>query len=302
MFVRNLSFRYLAVVCLTGCILGSSLTAKAQEPSTPGTPPATPIKPEPDVKTRNQNQTPQTNKPVDPKNLTAEQIVEATILVSGGREVFNQIRRNGLERGKRSIVQNDGRMLEGIYERRFKRGETSEKDLVRLDQQTPVQYGLIYANNESWGVLNSTMFSPRAEIVRDFQDAMWHGLEPLFRYKEDGSTLRLVGREKHGGVDVNVIELTHTAKTKSDANSALVDVKLVTRYYISQKLFRVLWLEYDNGQGVKYTRRFYDYKVVQGTLVPYRSVLKRDDTVVEETTILTVTYGLKLDDTLFAKT
>ena len=111
----------------------------------------------------------------------------------------------------------------------------------------------------------------------------------------------MIGKEKHSGVEEYVIDLRYTVKPKADANSQPVEVKLVTRYFISAKLFRVHWLEYENGQGVKYTRRFYDYKVVQGTMVPYRSVLKRDDRVVEETNVLTVTYGVKLDDSLFAK-
>lgn len=302
MFQPLISYRSLAAAWLAGALLFTGLSVSAQEPNKPGTPPAEPVKPAPDAKIQNQNKTPQKQNPFDPKNLTAENVVEAAILVSGGRETFNQIRRNGLERGKRTVAQPDGRMLEATYERRFKRGETSDQDQVRLDQQEPVVYGLVYANNESWGVLNNTtMFSPRAELIRDFQDQMWHGLDALFRYKENGSTVTLVGKEKHDGVEMYVIDLHHSIKNKADGSGEPVELKLSTRYYISAKLFRVHWLEYENAQGTKFKRRFYDYKVVQGTLVPYRSVLKQDDKVVEETKVLTVTYGVKLDDSLFAK-
>ena len=59
-------------------------------------------------------------------------------------------------------------------------------------------------------------------------------------------------------------------------------------------------LEYEEpGVKGKYQRKYYDYRVAQGTLVPFRSVLYRDDKQVEETQIMTVTYGLKLDEAQF---
>jgi hypothetical protein len=42
-----------------------------------------------------------------------------------------------------------------------------------------------------------------------------------------------------------------------------------------------------------------DYRVAQGTLVPYRSVLMEDGKQIQETRVLNVTYGVKLDDSLF---
>ena len=43
----------------------------------------------------------------------------------------------------------------------------------------------------------------------------------------------------------------------------------------------------------------HDYRAVQGTLVPYRSVLYEGDKVVEESQVLTVTYGVKTEDSVF---
>ena len=37
----------------------------------------------------------------------------------------------------------------------------------------------------------------------------------------------------------------------------------------------------------------------QGTLIPYRSILLEDAKQIQETRILNVTYGIKLDDALF---
>jgi len=50
---------------------------------------------------------------------------------------------------------------------------------------------------------------------------------------------------------------------------------------------------------VKYSKRFYDYRVAQGTLVPYRTVLSEDGKPTMETRISTVTYGVKMEDSLF---
>ena len=48
----------------------------------------------------------------------------------------------------------------------------------------------------------------------------------------------------------------------------------------------------------KYERRFLDYRVAQGTLVPYRTILMEDGKQIQETRILNVTYGIKIDDSL----
>ena len=64
-----------------------------------------------------------------PKNVTAEQIAEAVILISGSRPVLNQIRRNGIERGRASRMGQDGRIEESRYELRFMRGDNADDNL-----------------------------------------------------------------------------------------------------------------------------------------------------------------------------
>src|SRR5256885_11800440 len=69
------------------------------------------------------------------KELTAEQIVEGTILLAGnglGRAILSQIRKNGLERGKETRTAADGRSEEVRYELRFVHGDKAEKDKARL--------------------------------------------------------------------------------------------------------------------------------------------------------------------------
>ena len=225
--------------------------------------------------------------------FTAEQIVEAVILTYGTRAALQQIRRNGIERGRLTRIGTDGRTEEAAYERRFIRGESAEKDKVRLDQKLPtLEYSLVYGDGRLWGIINGSAFTPREDATVEFQAQLWHGLDTLLRYKENGSAIANSGKDKQNGVEYYVIDLTDKDKRR-------------TRYYISTKTLRVLRLEYeDTGQSrgaapVKYIRRFYDYRLAQGTLVPYRSVFYEDGKETQETRILTVTYGIKIEDSLF---
>jgi hypothetical protein len=230
-----------------------------------------------------------------PKEATAEQIAEGVILIAGngfGRAVLNQIRRNGIERGRSTRMMNDGRSEEARYELRFVRGDKSEKDKVRIDNKTAqAEYSMIYGAGRIFGIINGSPFTPRAEASANFLSQQIHSIDALLRYKENESKLSSAGKDKHQGIDVYVIDLTDTANRK-------------TRYFISAKSFRVLWLEYEETPPgattpIKYTKRFYDYRIAQSTQVPYRTVLLEDGKQILETRILTVTYGVKMEDSLF---
>ena len=231
----------------------------------------------------------------EPKALTAEQVVEIAILAAGGgygRAVLNQIRRNGIERGRLTRMMQDGRSEEARYELRFVRGDKSEKDKVRLDSKTAqAEYSLIYGAGRIFGIINGSPFTPRAEASADFLSQQSHSIDALLRYKENESKLSSAGKDKHQGIDVYAIDMTDAASRK-------------TRYFISARSFRVLWLEYEETPPgaitpIKYTKRFYDYRVAQSTLVPYRTVLLEDGKQTLETRILTVTFGVKMEDSLF---
>ena len=225
------------------------------------------------------------------KNITAENVAESVIYVYGTRPGLEQIRRNGVERGRITRTNSEGRTEESTYERRFIRGENSAKDKVRIDQKSPtIEYALIYGDGRTWGILNGAPFQPRDETTAEFLSQKWHDIDSLLRYKEDGSTITLVGKDKQMGVDMHVLDLTDKENHR-------------TRYYISAKTLRVLSLEYEQapagGKPVKFTKRFYDYRVAQGTLVPYRTVLLENGKQAQETRLLTVTYGTKMEDSIF---
>jgi hypothetical protein len=238
----------------------------------------------------------QETKPADPSKLqdvkfTAEQIVESVILVYGTRPALEHIRRYGVERGKITRFNNEGNPEETNYERRFVRGENLDKDKIRLDQKLPtMEYSLIFDDGKLWGLINGASFTPRQDATADFISQHHHSIDSLLRYKECGSTISLVGRDQQKGLDLYVIDLADKEQRK-------------TRFYISARSLRVLWLEYDEGPpggvAVKYNRKFLDYRVVQQTLVPYRTVLTVNGRESQETRVLTITYGVKVNDSIF---
>jgi len=229
------------------------------------------------------------------KDLTAEQVAETAIAMAGngfGRAVLSQIRRNGLEIGKETRTRPDGKSEESRYELRFVHGEKPEQDKVRIDSKTPqAEYTLVYGEGRLFGIINGATFTPKPDAAADFISKQAHSIDALLRYKENESKVTSVGKDKQQGIDLYVIDLVDKADRK-------------TRYFISAKSFRVLSLEYEEtppggGIAVKYTKRFYDYRVAQGTQVPYRTVTMEDGKLTTETHILTITYGVKMDDALF---
>jgi len=229
------------------------------------------------------------------KEFTAEQIVESAIAMAGngfGRAVLTQIRRNGLEVGKETRIRPDGKSEESRYELRFVHGEKPEQDKIRIDSKTPqAEYTLVYGEGRLFGIINGATFTPRPDDAAEFISKQAHSIDALLRYKELDSKISSAGKDKQQGIDLYVIDLVDKANRK-------------TRYFISAKTFRILLLEYEEAPPgtsttIKYSKRFYDYRVAQGTQVPYRTVLTEDGKQTMETHILTITYGVKMDDALF---
>jgi hypothetical protein len=262
-------------------LIGCGVTVFAQKPAaTPATTVDTPQKTE-TIDTRSG------------KAVTAEQVAESTLFLYGGRQLLAKIRRNGIERGRICKPTCEvGKIEEASYERRFVRGDSMDKDKIRLDQKMPsLEYSLIYGSGQLWGIINGSTFTPRQDAAETFLAQHRHSLDTLLRYKENGSTLSLVGKDKQKGLDLYVLDVIDKDKQS-------------TRYYISSRTLHVLWLEYQEpapggSTPLKYSRKFLDYRYAQGTLVFYRSVLLEEGKQVQETRILNVTYGVKLDDALF---
>jgi len=264
-----------SIIALFILAVGLSATAFSQDPTSK----------KPDVKP---SPTPAAPKgPIKPE--TAEQVVEAAIFFygfPGGRATLNQIRKTTQEKGKTSLTSADGKVEQVPYQRFVIRAENLDKEKIRLDQEFPTaRYSLVFADEKIFGIYNNSVFAPREDASKTFENQIVHGIEALLRYKENGSKLELAPKEKLMGVDFFVVDVTDKQERK-------------TRFYVSAKSYRVMMLTYEEG-GVKYRRRFYDYNYAQGTLVPFRSVLWANDKVVEETEVGTITFGQKVDEDMF---
>ncbi len=279
MLLRLKSFLLLAVLILTG------LTAVSAQDASTG---KTPKKEKQNDKQQSADQSKNANKGVL-KNANAEQVAESTILVYGnfgGRKNLNQIRKTTVERGKISLLNAEGKTEQANYERFVLRADNLEKERIRLNQEfSGSRYALIYSDNKIFGLYNDAVFAPREDVSKAFENQIWHGLETLLRYKENESKLELAANEKISGIDLYVLDVTDKQNRK-------------TRFYISTKSLRVMMLEYAEGD-TKYRRRFYDYNVAQGTLVPYRTVLWANDKQIEETEIQTISFGQKVGEDVF---
>ena len=282
---RRLSSIVLLMVATLGSVLCLLQSSKGQQP--PKEQPSTKEQPSPKEQKSSQGQ--------QSKEVTAEMVAESAIAMAGngfGRAVLTQIRRNGLEIGKETRTRPDGKSEESRYELRFVHGEKPDQDKIRIDSKTPqAEYTLVYGEGRLFGIINGAMFIPRPDDAADFISRKAHSIDALLRYKELESKLSSAGKDKQQGIDLYVIDLVDKANRK-------------TRYFISAKTFRILSLEYEeappgSSTPVKYSRRFYDYRVAQGTQVPYRTVTMEDGKLTTETHILTITYGVKMDDALF---
>ncbi|HEX8247031.1 MAG TPA: hypothetical protein VF599_02510 [Pyrinomonadaceae bacterium] len=271
MFSHFKTFGLLVSLCLVSVLFSAAQEAKTQE------------KPKKEEKPKQQQQ----QQPSDlSKIVTADQVAESAIIIYGGRPGLQQIRRTAVEVGRTAVINAEGKTDQIPYVKRILRGESLEKERIRLDQDiSGSRYSLIYNGGSVLGLFNETVFTPKDETVSSFQNQLWHGLEALLRYKENGATLSLNGREKYMNVEYFILDVTDKQNRQ-------------TRFFISTKTLRVMALEYTQD-AVKYARRFYDYRYAQGTLVPYRTTLSAGDRQVEESTVSTITYGQKVEEEVF---
>lgn len=223
------------------------------------------------------------------KPLTAEQLVEVASIVyggGGGRITLNQIRKTTFERGRLKALNAEGKMETGTYQRWVLRGESLGKERIRFDQDLPGgRFSLVNNSEKVFGIAGTTYFTPKADVAKAFDNAIFHSLEAFIRSKENESKVVLAGKEKILGVEYHLVDVTDKQGR-------------ATRFFVSVKSFRVMMLTYEED-GIKYRRKFYNHNLAQGTLVPYRTTLTADDKLIEESEIGTITFGQRVDEELF---
>ena len=172
------------------------------------------------------------------------------------------------------------------YQKWTIRGESLPKEKIRVDEEYPsIRYALVSADEKTYGVYNQAVFSPRDDAAKEFENRIFHGLEALLRYKENGSTLDLAGHEKVMGVDYYFLDVTDKAGRK-------------TRFYVSAKTYRVMMIDYVED-GVKYSSQVLRLQLRPGNARSVSNDLTTNDKIVEDTQVMTVTFGQKVDDELF---
>ena len=288
-FSRKTALRFVRSLIVPAVLVGSvfSIQAAAQ-----GEQPKKDVKKAESLKKEEKKVEPQP-KPKDGKNVpaTAEQVAESVILIyayPGGREKMTHIRKTEIEKGKLVITNESGQPITANYSRWAMRGDAG-KEKIRFEQELPTaSYSMVLNDAKVFGIYNDSVFEPRADATQAFQNRNLHSIEALLWYKENASTLSLAGKDKVMGVEFYLLDLTDKEGNK-------------TRFYVSAKTFRVMMLDYETA-GVKHTRKFRDYKYAQGVLVPFYSELSAGNKVIEEVQVGTVTFGQKVDESLFSAT
>lgn len=232
----------------------------------------------------------ETAKPL-PKNVKPEDLVERAIYAYGSRPVLQTIQKNGTLRANVKFFTPEGER-EGRITSKFIRKPKLAEDLILIDLDLPgTRYLLGFDGQKTWSISNGEIQEPNADTVRAFRAAHEHSYEALLRYKENDAKLELIGSNKIGPIETDLIEMTLPSGTK-------------TRYEISRRTGRVIYLHYEEQPSpeappVKYRLYFTDFLPVQNTIVPRSIRVYANDKVIEERKVIEVAYNVQMEEKSF---
>jgi hypothetical protein len=227
-----------------------------------------------------------------PKVLKPEDIVERSIYAYGSRNAVYTIQKNGILRGLIKFITPTG-VTEGKTTTKFVRKKTMGEDLLMLDLDLPGTRFLVgFDGTQVWSIHNGEVQEPAPETVAAFRGSQNHGYEALLRFKENEGKLEYVGNKQFGpNNELDIVDLTLPDGSK-------------TRYEISHRTGRIIYLEYDDkgpeeGKPIKYRLYFKDFRVIQNSVVPYEVQVFKDGVVVEERKLVEVSYSVQMDESIF---
>jgi hypothetical protein len=153
------------------------------------------------------------------------------------------------------------------------------------------RYLIGFDGQETWSIHDGEIQKPSPQEVRLFRAGHDHSYESLLRYKENNSKLEYVGSKNLGTFDLDIIDLVSTEGIR-------------TRYEISRRTYRVLYLSYEDksdpqGESVNYRLNFKDFRVIQNTLVPYETLVFQNGKVIEERKIVEAAFNVQLEEKAF---
>ncbi len=228
------------------------------------------------------------------EKLTAEQLAEVVIIAYGGRTELQQVRTSGNEDGNIKLTAEDKDIVGRITRKFLRKDNAAPQDLTRIDVELPTQKLTFGFNGFTvWAARDGVNFTPSGEAETSFLASLEHNYDALLRYKEQGSTLERAGMNSIVGIDTEVLDLTHKDGSK-------------TRYFISAKTYRILHLEYElklhpDEPATKFRESFFDFRPIQNTLVPTKSILFENGKQIQEIQITQAKYHANLEEEQFLK-
>lgn len=227
------------------------------------------------------------------KEGKAQEIADRAIGAYGGLTTLVVLRRTGQLRGLVKLYTGSDHAREGEITIRFIREFKRRDDLKRIDLKLPSAPTLTVAYDGSrvWGAEDGGPIVLYLRSEAAFRADLIHNYETLLRYRELDLKLKYIGREKRSGIDLEVIDLL-----QADGST--------TRYYTSSKTWRILHLEYDLKvpsvkEPVHVRESFYDFRVIQSTLVPFRVERYENEQLTQETRFTEVTFGVQMEKSVF---
>ncbi len=227
------------------------------------------------------------------KALKPEDVVERAIFAYGSRGALYAIQKNGILRGLIKFHSPTG-VSEGKTTTKFIRKPKLEEDLMMLDLElTGTRFVVGFDGKQTWSLNNGEVQEPSAETTAAFRGAHAHGYEAVLRYKENEGKLEYIGNRQFGPThELDIVDLTLPDGTK-------------TRYEISRRTGRIIYLEYDDkgaedAKPTKYRLYFKDFRPIQNTLVPYEVQVFRNGKIVEERKLVEVSYSVQMEESIFA--
>ncbi len=225
------------------------------------------------------------------KGRRPEEIAERALLSYGGRDALYSIQRNGIYRALLKLHTPTG-IQEGKTVTKFIRKPKLIEDLVTLELELPdLTYTLTFDGKAVWSTQNRTARTPTEQEIRAFRGAHQHHYEALLRYKESDAKLELVGSNKIGTLDLDLIQMTSASG-------------VTTVYEISRRSGHILYLNYEETPvgattPIKYRLYFKDFRVIQNTLIPYETQVFQDGKLIEERKIVESVFNVQLEEKAF---
>lgn len=218
------------------------------------------------------------------KDPNAEEIVTKSIVIYG---LFS-VQKNGILRSLVKFISPEA-TREGKSAVKFIRKEKMNDDLRLLELELPeTNYTIGYDGQDIWSVFNGEIRKPGPQEVAPFKSSHAHGYEALLRYKQNNAKLEYVGSTKLGTLDLDIIDMIAEDGSR-------------TRYEISRRSFRIIYLNYEekpdpNSEPVKYRIYFKDFRVIQNSLIPYSTMVFQNGKLIEERTVVEAVFNVQLEE------